>query len=57
MPIRNERHGGKSGPSYAARASAAARNKARAFLESHFTIVPKPVHITGWQLGTKHMEI
>jgi len=57
MPVRNERMGGKGGPSYTTRASTAARNRARAFLETHFTIVPKPVHITGWKLGTKHMEI
>jgi len=57
MPIRNERHGGKSGPSYTTRASMAARNKARAFLESHFRIVKKPIQETGWKLGTTHLQI
>ena len=51
MPVRNERHGGSGGPSYATKASIAARNKTRRFLEQHFTIVKKPVSETGWQLG------
>lgn len=53
MPVRNERHGGSTGPNYTTKASLAARNKARAFLESHFEIVPKPVQETGWQLGAE----
>jgi hypothetical protein len=57
MPIRNERHGGSGGPSYAARASTAARNKARQFLETHFTIVPKPAAQTGWKLGTEPLKL
>jgi hypothetical protein len=57
MAARNERHGGSGGPSYAARASTAARNKARQFLEAHFTIVPKPVHETGWKLGTEPLKL
>ena len=51
LPVRNEREGGSSGPSYATRASMAARNKARAWLQDNFTIVPKPPTETGWQLG------
>lgn len=57
MPIRNERLGGKAGPSYANRASMEAKNQARAFLETHFQIVPKPAHLTGWQLGTQPLQL
>ena len=32
----------------------AARNKARAFLENHFTIVKKTPAETGWQLGAQN---
>lgn len=38
LPIRNERMGGGSGPSYTTTASLKARNKARAWLEENFTI-------------------
>ena len=51
LPVRNEREGGSSGPSYATRAAMTARNKAHAFLHAHFSIVPKPPTETGWQLG------
>lgn len=51
LPVRNERHGGSGGPSYTVRASMAARNKARKFLEQNFKIVKKPVSETGWLLG------
>lgn len=57
MPVRNERMGGSSGPSYTTRASTTARNRARAFLEQHFTIVTKPVAATGWKLGTQAMQL
>lgn len=53
LPVRNERNGGSAGPSYTTKASLAARNKARVFLEEHFNIVPKPVHETGWKLGAE----
>lgn len=51
LPVRNERHGGSGGPSYVTRASIAARNKARRFLEENFSIVNKRVEETGWMLG------
>lgn len=51
LPIRNERLGGSGGPGYVVRASLAAKNRARAFLEKHFQIVPKPPSETGWHLG------
>ena len=57
LPARNERMGGEGGPSYCTRASIAARNKARAFLETHFSIVPKPVTETGWQLGSQTLKL
>lgn len=58
MPVRNERHGGASGPDYVTRAGNAASSKATRFLEAHFTIVPKPVEETGWQLGgNTHLKI
>ena len=57
LPVRNERIGGDGGPSYANRASMDARNKARAFLEQHFSIVSKPVTETGWQLGSKTLKL
>lgn len=57
LPARNERHGGESGPSYATRARMDAANRARAFLEQHFQIVPKPVAETGWQLGTATLQL
>ncbi len=52
LPIRNERLGGSGGPSYIIRASLNAKNKARAFMEKHFSIVAKPPAETGWHLGT-----
>jgi hypothetical protein len=55
MPVRNQRHGGNGGPGYIARASMAARNKARHFLEEHFTIVNKPLPEVGWQLGANNI--
>lgn len=51
MPVRNERHGGTTGPSYVVAASLAAKNKARAFLETHFEIVAASPAEVGWQLG------
>jgi hypothetical protein len=51
MPVRNERHGGTSGPSYVTRAGNTASSKATRFLETHFRIVPKSVEETGWKLG------
>lgn len=57
LPVRNQRLGGDGGPSYANRASMDARNRARRFLEAHYTIVPKPVHETGWQLGTATLQL
>lgn len=57
MPVRNERMGGDGGPSFANRASMDARNRARKFLEQHFTIVPKPVTETGWKLGTATLQL
>lgn len=57
LPVRNQRHGGDSGPSYADRASIAARNKARAFLETHFEITNQPLAETGWQLGDSPMKL
>lgn len=51
LPIRNERMGGTNGPNYVDMASMDAKNKARAFLETHFEIVAKPVTETGWMLG------
>lgn len=57
MPARNQRHGGSTGPSYATRARMDAANRARAFLEQHFQIVPKPVAETGWQLGTATLQL
>lgn len=51
LPVRNERHGGSAGPSYTQRASMDARNKALAFLTTHFEIVKRPLAEIGWQLG------
>jgi hypothetical protein len=51
MPVRNERHGGTSGPDYVTRAGNTASARAEKFLAAHFTIVPKPLEQTGWQLG------
>ena len=51
LPVRNQRLGGSSGPSYATKASMRARNKAAKFLREHFEIVNKPVSETGWKLG------
>lgn len=51
LPVRNERHGGKSGPGYVQHASMKARNKALKYMEENFTIVEKPVTETGWKLG------
>ena len=51
LPVRNQRLGGSSGPSYATQASCRARNKAAKFLSDHFEIVSKPVTETGWKLG------
>jgi hypothetical protein len=51
LPVRNERHGGDTGPSHTTRASIRARNRARAWLAAHFTLVPKPPSETGWHLG------
>jgi hypothetical protein len=50
LPVRNERQGGKSGPSYATNAAIDARNQARIWLETHFRIVQKPLAETGWVL-------
>lgn len=43
LPVRNERQGGKSGPSYATNAAIDARNRARIWLEANFQISPKPL--------------
>ncbi len=51
LPARNERNGGKTGPSYATNAAIDARNRCRAWLETHFTITDKPLAETGWQLS------
>lgn len=51
LPVRNQRHGGESGPSYADRASMKARNQIRGWLEENFSIVPKPLSETGWVLA------
>lgn len=57
LPVRNQRLGGDGGPSYANRASMDARNRARRFLEAHFTIVAKPVAETGWRLGRATLKL
>lgn len=50
LPARNERHGGKTGPSYATNAAIDARNRCRQWLETHFEITDRPLHEVGWQL-------
>lgn len=50
LPVRNERHGGTTGPAYTTDANIKARNRCRAWLEANFTIVPDPPAITGWKL-------
>ncbi len=58
MPVRNERNGGTSGPSYVTRAGNIASSRAQRFLEKHFTIVAKSLEETGWQLGgNTHLKI
>lgn len=50
MPIAIQRSGGDvKGPNYTQDASINARNRARAFLEEHYTIVDDPT--LPWQLG------
>jgi hypothetical protein len=50
LPVRNERQGGKSGPSYATNANIDARNRARAWLEARFLITDKSPAEIGWIL-------
>lgn len=57
LPVRNERMGGSAGPSYVTTASVKARNKARAWLEQHYRIVPQSPAETGWVLGTQRLKI
>lgn len=38
LPVRNERHGGTSGPAYTTDANIKARNRARRWLEENFEI-------------------
>lgn len=57
LPVRNERMGGGSGPSYVTNASLQARNRARTWLTENYHIVPDPPDITGWVLGTRHFPL
>lgn len=58
MPVRNERHGSTGGLSYVTRAGNQASSRAQRFLEKHFTIVAKPLEVTGWKLGgNTHLKI
>jgi len=50
LPVRNERNGGSTGPSYSTNAAIDARNRCRAWLEQHYTITNKPLIEVGWQL-------
>ncbi len=55
--MRNERLGGSGGPSYVTTAALAARNRARAWLERHYSISPLSPAQLGWVLGTTHLTI
>ena len=59
LPARNERVAGEaSGPSYTTTAMIKARNRARAWLEEHFTIIPKTTPAdTGWALGNQPLSL
>ncbi|MEI6606028.1 MAG: hypothetical protein WCP35_12005 [Verrucomicrobiota bacterium] len=48
--------GGGGGPSYVTQASIAAKNRAKAWLETSFTITPGPP-VNGWVLGTERLII
>ena len=51
LPVRNERNGGDTGPSYAVNAAIDARNRCREWLETHYTLTNKPITEVGWVLG------
>ena len=51
LPVRNERNGGETGPSYATTAAINARNKAREWLKQNYDLTEKPLSETGWVLG------
>ncbi len=48
--------GGSAGPSYVTTASIRARNRAKAWLEANYTIVPGAPD-NGWVLGTERLKI
>lgn len=57
QPVRNEREGGSSGPSYVTTAALKARNKARRWITRYYHITPAPLSELGWVLGTRHLTL